>query len=243
MFWQDNWKVDGLARPFMFRFLRLFSYVLNDKMSALEVYSVEDLSELFYRPLSTQAFQELQTLKSLMHHNQLSETKDEWHYCWGESYSAKQFYDHIHAHILVPKVYTWLWKSSYVMKTKVFAWLLLVDRLNTRDLLRKRHWNVNEDNTCVLCPSRVYEDRIHLFFHCNFSARIWTYLQIEWQQHDDLQVVLNKAKRSFQQSFFMEVIITACWNIWLIRNGRIFRQENVSFARWKAKFVHDMFWL
>jgi hypothetical protein len=89
MFWQDNWKVDGVARPFMFRFPRLFSYVLNDKMSTLEVYSVEDLSQLFYRPLSTQAFQELQTMQSLMHHNQLSETKDEWHYCWGESYSAK----------------------------------------------------------------------------------------------------------------------------------------------------------
>jgi hypothetical protein len=142
MFWQDNWKVDGLARPFMFRFPRLFSYVLNDKMSAQEVYSVEDLLELFYRPLSTQAFQELQTLQSLMDQNQLLGTKDEWHYYWGENYSAKQFYDHIHAHIMVPKVYTWLWKSSCVMKRKVFAWLLLVDRLNTRDLLRRRHWNV-----------------------------------------------------------------------------------------------------
>jgi hypothetical protein len=59
MFWQDNWNVDGLARPLMFRFPRLFSYVLNDKMSALQVYSVEDLTDLFYRPLSTQAFQEL----------------------------------------------------------------------------------------------------------------------------------------------------------------------------------------
>jgi hypothetical protein len=55
----------------------------------------------------------------------------------------------------------------------------------------------------------VYEDRIHLFFHCNFSAKIWTYLQIEWQRHDDLQVVLSEAKRSFRQPFFMEVIITA----------------------------------
>jgi hypothetical protein len=41
----------------------------------------------------------------------------------------------------------------------------------------------------------------------------------------------------------MEVVITTCWNIWLIRNGRIFRLVNVSFTRWKAKFVHDMTWL
>jgi hypothetical protein len=175
--------------------------VLNDKMSAWQVYGVEDLADLFYRPLSMQVFQELQKLQSLMKDNQLSETKHEWHYCWGESYSAKKFYDHIHAHLVMPKVYTWLWKSCCVMKTKVFAWLLLVDRLNTIDLLRRRHCNVSEDPTCVLCPSRVYEDRIHLFFHCNFSARIWTYLQIEWQQHDDLQVVLSDAKRSFGYPF------------------------------------------
>jgi hypothetical protein len=106
MFWQDNWNVDGLARPLMFRFLKLFSFVLNDKMAALQVYGAEDLVDLFYRPLSIQAFQELQSLQSLMQDNQLSVTKDEWHYCWGESYSAKQFYDHIHAHLVVPKVYT-----------------------------------------------------------------------------------------------------------------------------------------
>jgi hypothetical protein len=120
-------------------------------------------------------------LQCLMQNNHLSERKDEWHYCWGESYSAKKKnYAHIHAHLVVPKVYAWLWKSCCVMKTKVFAWLLLVYRLNTRVLLRMRHWNVTEDSHCVLCPSRVYEDRIHLFFHYNFSARIWTYSQIEW---------------------------------------------------------------
>jgi hypothetical protein len=59
-------------------------------------------------------------------------------------------------------------------------------------------------------------------------------LSIEWNQHDDLQIVLEHAKRSFGHSFFMEVIIIACWNIWLIRNGKIFRQKNGSFTMWKC---------
>jgi hypothetical protein len=50
---------------------------------------------------------------------------------------------------------------------------------------------------------------LHLFFHCNSSSRIWNYLQIEWQHHDDLPV-LSHAKRSFGHPFFMEVLITAC---------------------------------
>lgn len=38
------------------------------------------------------------------------------------------------------------------MKIKVFAWLLFFDRLNTKDLLVRRHWRSDqENNLCVLC--------------------------------------------------------------------------------------------
>jgi hypothetical protein len=72
------------------------------------------------------------------------------------------------------------------MSAKFFAWLVLKDRLNTRDLLQQRHWHVTEEINYVLCALGAYEDRIHLFFECNFRRRIWTYLQIDWIPHDDL---------------------------------------------------------
>jgi hypothetical protein len=110
------------------------------------------------------------------------------------------------------------------MKLKVFAWLLLSDRLNTKDLLKRRHWNVTEDYTCHLCHSQVYEDRVHLFFDCKFSARVWNYLQITWSRDEvDMQRILTLAKKDFGLPFFMEVLITACWNICLIRNAKVFR--------------------
>jgi hypothetical protein len=40
--------------------------------------------------------------------------------------------------------------------------------------------------------------------------------------------------------FFMKVLITACWNIWLLRNGNIFRHERPNFAKWRGKFIHDI---
>jgi hypothetical protein len=129
-------------------------------------------------PLSAQAYQELVQLQQLMQDNPLTQGNDQWAYCWGDKYSSASFYRHIHNHLQVPNVYKWIWKSCCVMKHKVFAWLLLSDRLNTRDLLKRRHWRVTEDEHCVLCPGRRYEDRIHLFFECNFSSRIWNYLQI-----------------------------------------------------------------
>jgi hypothetical protein len=63
-----------------------------------------------------------------------------------------------------------------MLRIKVFGWLLISDRLNTRDMLRRRHWNVSNDLACVLCPTHWTEDWKHLFFYCNFSRRIWNHI-------------------------------------------------------------------
>jgi hypothetical protein len=70
-------------------------------------------------------------------------------------------------------------------------------------------------------------------------------LQKSWQGHGNmpLQPILDEARRSFGLTFFMEVIITACWNIWLIRNAKIFNHERPTFRRWKAGFMQDMYLL
>jgi hypothetical protein len=93
-----------------------------------------------------------------------------------------------------------------------------------------------DDIHCVVCPGRIYEDRIHLFFECNFSRRVWNYLQIVWDRNGmgGLQTIIAKARRSFWTSFFMEVLIAPCWNIWLIQNAKIFKGERHTFARWKG---------
>jgi hypothetical protein len=172
LFWSDNWEVNGSKLPMAKRYHMSFSFVLNDQMSMAEVYKTDDLSILFYLPLFTQAFQEFTMLQEIFHYNILLENNDTWKYCWGEEYAASSFYKKIHDHIQTPAVYKWLWKSCCIMKTKGFAWLMLSDRLNTRDMLQRRHWRVTNDTHCVLFPIRSYEDRIHLFFQCNFSVRI-----------------------------------------------------------------------
>jgi hypothetical protein len=103
-------------------------------------------------------------LRSNMRCNPLFVGNDSWVYAWGSSYTASKYYKHIHEHIQVIGLYKWIWKSSCIMKHKFFAQLLISDSLNTRDMLKRRHWNVTEDTHCVLCFARAYEDRMHLFF-------------------------------------------------------------------------------
>jgi hypothetical protein len=176
LFWQDNWQLNGEHLPLQSRYPRLFSFAINPHISAKHAYECDDIVTLFHLPLSQRAFEELGEVQSLLLGNPVSLQEDVWVYSWGDKYTSANFYQHIHKHLSVPPVFKWIWKSSCIMKTKTFAWLLLSDRLNTRDLLQRRHWHVSDDTHCVLCPLRSYEDRIHLFFQCNFSCRIWNYL-------------------------------------------------------------------
>jgi hypothetical protein len=108
------------------------------------------------------------------------------------------------------------------------------------DMLQQRRRKLTEDTHCVLCPTDAYEDRFYLFFECNFSQRLWNYLQIDWTQGLDIQTSASAAKADFSKPFFMQVVIIACWNIWKQRNGKKFQRERPSFSGWKCKFIHDM---
>ena len=145
------------------------------------------------------------------------------------------------SHIVVDPISKWIWKCSCTLKFKVFGRLLLMDRLNTRDMMQRRHWNI-QDDTCVMCHSASHEDRAHLFFACNFSQRVWNYLGISWilQPNQTTYEMALSARKDFGFPFFTEVVFTATWNIWIQRNGKIFRNEMPSFRSWRRNFLHDI---
>ena len=143
--------------------------------------------------------------------------------------------------VVVDPIFGWIWKCSCTLKFKVFGWLLLMDRLNTRDIMKRQHWII-QDDTCVLCHLASHEDRAHLFFACNFSQRIWNYLGISWnpQPNHTTYDMASDTRRDFGHPFFSEIVFTATWNIWTPRNGKIFRNESPSFRAWRRNFLHDI---
>ena len=80
----------------------------------------------------------------------------------------------------VHPAFHWLWKTKCVPKIKVFGWFLLMDRLNTRNMLKRRHYNIGSTLDCMLCDRHVEETLEHLFFGCSFSQRCWDMLNIKW---------------------------------------------------------------
>ena len=166
-------------------------------------------------------------------HNRVPGSKDVW-FLQGSTkeYKPKMFYSHTFVSEYLNPLTTSIRKSSCTMKIKVFAWMLIMDRLNTKDTVERRHWHLDDGVTCVLCPLQARETRDHLFFNSNFSVRVWNYLQIDWSAGDSMTDLVIQARRSFDKPFFTEVVFIACWNIWIIRNAKVFRSERASFNKW-----------
>jgi len=79
------------------------------------------------------------------------------------------------------------------------------------------------DYNYVFCSLNVEEDLLHLLFHCPFAMACWYNLNIIIQNYDDLPTILEGIKTQLRVSFFIEVIVTMCWAIWMMRNDIIIR--------------------
>ena len=90
----------------------------------------------------------------------------------------------------VHSAFKWLWKSSCQPKRKFFFWLLLQDRLSTREILKRRNMEL-QCYDCVLCHLDTEESLMHLFFSCPFSMSCWNTLGLAPMILDDLFQTLS----------------------------------------------------
>lgn len=141
--------------------------------------------------------------------------------CWGDvQFRTKNTMIFCFKDINTPLYITSIWKSKCMMRHKVFAWLMLVDRLNTKDMLCRRHFDIGEDHSCMLCPTGALETSTHLFFECQFSLDCWQIVHMAWNTDREMQIMFDTASRNWPHNkvLFKEISILAAWNIWKIRN-------------------------
>lgn len=132
-----------------FSFLELYSFTRNKCMSLQKARLLLQLHRIFHNPLADEAFTQLMQLQNLLTNLPMSEENDQWSYIWGPNFSCSKAYKHMKGYSEVHAAYSWIWKSCCQLKHKIFLWLLLKDRLSTRDLLRRRNM-ILDDYTCVV---------------------------------------------------------------------------------------------
>ena len=103
----------------------------------------------------------------------------------------------------------------------LFFWFLLNDRLSTRELLKRKNMAL-PSYSCVCCTLSVEESVFHLFINCPFAHLCWSSIGLVVGQ-DDAFITLENLRTQLGVPFFMDIIITMCWCIWMQRNDLIFR--------------------
>jgi hypothetical protein len=237
LFWSDSWKNQLLDNSFP----RLFSFFRDKLQSVKEFLEKVSMLDNFHLPLSIEAHQELQQMMDFIIDVSLNpEADDKWDINLNSGgFRPSKVYIHAFKHLEIHQPSCWIWRSKCNSKHKLFAWLILHDRINTKDMMLRRHWHVTDNHSCILCRINFLEDWRHLFFNCVFNTRIWNYLQIPWNPGNTMESILL-AKRSFIGPCFSEIVILACWCIWKQRNGWIFKSIRPTFRRWKASFIHEV---
>jgi hypothetical protein len=98
----------------------------------------------------------------------------------GTPFSSQAAYKKLHAP-LANDDFTSIWQSGLPQRIRVFAWLLTLDRLNTREKLA--HKNIIDDDCCPLCAGTT-EDRAHLFITCPAAQAVWDTIGIPTPSFD-----------------------------------------------------------
>ena len=128
-----------------------------------------------------------------------------------------------------PKVY-WhrlIWYTKYVPKHSLIAWMVILNKLPTKEKLV--NWGLHlQDDLCPLCQLSQ-ESRNHLFFCCPFTKEVWSRVLALNGIHrtpQDWDTELRWCVSNFKGNSFLALLCRLCWSstlyfIWHERNRRV----------------------
>jgi hypothetical protein len=148
---------------------QLFSFTINENITLFSVLELNELEDLFHLPLSEEAYTQFCDLNIYMQAFQQFGEAGQWKYIWGNGhYISSKAYKSMIGSRPIHLAFKWIWFSACQQKHKIFFWLLLKNRLNTRSLLKRKNMQLDSYD-CELCLLQKEEKLRHLFFKCSFA--------------------------------------------------------------------------
>ena len=103
-------------------------------------------------------------------------------------------------------------KAIVSQSIKSFFWLLIKDRLSTRNILRRRGMDL-DSYSCVFCNSLVEGTLEHLFVNCPFSIMCWNVINVSIPIQSSSPEIFSQIKDQLASPFAMDAIILLSWSI------------------------------
>jgi hypothetical protein len=162
---------------------------------------------------------------------------DTWSYFGRNAqFRYEGFHKKLMGHQTVDPAIKWIWNSSCQPKHKVFGWLLLNDKLSTRNILRRKKMTL-DSYSCEICLTGEEETAQHLFWGCLFAQQCWGILNLETNQRGETSENIMAIKDQLNNQFFMIAVILMCWTIWRARNEIIFNSNQIGIQESKLFFL------
>jgi hypothetical protein len=123
-----------------------------------------------------------------------------------------------------------LWKSPAPSKIAGLAWLVLLDRVPTRqNLYRRQVIRAGGDCNCCLCGEEI-ESTSHLFLYCRYTLQVWKQV-FGWLglslcfPHNTMSMLACFASSTgpkWKRKGMVMIWNTVIWSIWRHRNKIVF---------------------
>lgn len=126
-----------------------------------------------------------------------------------------------------------LWKMKTPMKVRIFAWLLLDNKLLTQEVLISRGCIVAQG--CIFCMNGCIETINHFMWDCAYAKGFWrglfAHYNLTWYNTDtiiDLWWNRRKEVSKIHRKPWDSIWAAGVWALWKERNRRTFSQKSKS---------------
>ncbi|KAJ3670934.1 hypothetical protein LUZ60_008360 [Juncus effusus] len=117
-----------------------------------------------------------------------------------------------------------IWRIKAPFRVKVFGWLMLKQRLQTKDRVAK--WSTINDPNCIMRTSNTHKTHNHLFHECPFTDFLLqhgaqrTHTAVTYQGSNLMPFTMTKDK--FTRRTWETTWLATVWTIWKARNDKHF---------------------
>ncbi|KAH0675380.1 hypothetical protein KY285_023181 [Solanum tuberosum] len=161
-------------------------------------------------------------------------TQDSYWLTKGGEYSITRSYIDLRGTHSSSHIAECIWSVVAQPKHRFILWLVVQDRLLTKERMLKMNISVEEAN-CCLCDAQKLETAKHLFSECPWFTEVkrnverWTCLPI--QLGEVKEVMLRIIRKKWNQ--FQRQVIAASWgamiyHTWRVRNWKIFKGIHIQ---------------